>query len=212
MATVNFNELENLGFKKKNGQYIFITPIYDGELTLKIVVKPDKTFEDFVIDENGDLYTLYKVSSATGEFVGKVREEVEEYLEQFRLKVSGNKILEKGQREELMTFIENFYNDSPEYLWESDPSSAIYRNEKNKKWYALFSAVTTDKLGLGEKRKVNILNIKVKPDRLKELVDNIYYFPAWHMNKKHWMTIILDRSLPTKTIIEHLRASYDLVK
>jgi predicted DNA-binding protein (MmcQ/YjbR family) len=35
--------------------------------------------------------------------------------------------------------------------------------------------------------------------------------PGWHMNKKHWNTLVLDGSVPPKLIRELVQHSYDLV-
>jgi len=36
--------------------------------------------------------------------------------------------------------------------------------------------------------------------------------PAYHMNKKHWNSIILDGTVPGKEIKRMIAESYDLVK
>jgi predicted DNA-binding protein (MmcQ/YjbR family) len=57
------------------------------------------------------------------------------------------------------------------------------------------------------------INIKTDPDKSEELreayPDNI--LPGFHMNKKHWNTIIIDGRLSAKQIKEMIRESYELV-
>jgi predicted DNA-binding protein (MmcQ/YjbR family) len=56
------------------------------------------------------------------------------------------------------------------------------------------------------------MNLKCDPDRaigLRE--ENPAIIPGYHMNKKHWNTVILDGSLPKKLILEMIDHSYDLV-
>lgn len=56
-------------------------------------------------------------------------------------------------------------------------------------------------------------NVKCDPDKAIELreeyPENI--LPGYHMNKKHWNTIIADGRLPKKLILEMLDDSYKLV-
>lgn len=55
-------------------------------------------------------------------------------------------------------------------------------------------------------------NAKCDPDRaleLREQYDAVQ--PGYHMNKKHWNTIILDGSIPDKLIYELIDHSYNLV-
>lgn len=55
-------------------------------------------------------------------------------------------------------------------------------------------------------------NVKCNPEKaieLREAYDSIQ--PGYHMNKKHWNTIILDNSMPPILIKEMIRHSFDLV-
>jgi predicted DNA-binding protein (MmcQ/YjbR family) len=56
-------------------------------------------------------------------------------------------------------------------------------------------------------------NVKCNPDLALELREQYPSVqPGWHMNKKHWNTIIVDGSVPVKLIREWIDHSYDLVK
>lgn len=55
-------------------------------------------------------------------------------------------------------------------------------------------------------------NVKCNPERaieLKEQYDCI--IPAYHMNKIHWITVIVDKTLSNKQLKELIDHSYDLV-
>ena len=86
-------------------------------------------------------------------------------------------------------------------------------NEKNK-WYALLSDVEYNKLNKNTDitTKVKILNVKYPTDRILEIIDNKNIFPAYHMNKKHWISIVLDKNIKFKAIKELIDISYSLVK
>lgn len=56
-------------------------------------------------------------------------------------------------------------------------------------------------------------NIKCDPDKALELREEFSsVLPGYHMNKKHWNTVVLDGSIPSKNIKEWIDDSYDLVK
>jgi len=56
------------------------------------------------------------------------------------------------------------------------------------------------------------INLKCDPDRAVQLREsNESIIPGFHMNKKHWNTIILDGSLSNDFIKELIDHSYDLV-
>jgi len=56
------------------------------------------------------------------------------------------------------------------------------------------------------------INIKCDPEKaieLREEYDSI--LPGYHMNKKHWNTIIIDGTVPTRNLFEWIDDSYSLV-
>ncbi|MEO8616038.1 MAG: MmcQ/YjbR family DNA-binding protein [Luteolibacter sp.] len=56
------------------------------------------------------------------------------------------------------------------------------------------------------------LNLKCDPERAVILRDeHESIIPGYHMNKRHWNTLVLDGSLPTKLVCELIDHSYDLV-
>jgi predicted DNA-binding protein (MmcQ/YjbR family) len=56
-------------------------------------------------------------------------------------------------------------------------------------------------------------NVKCEPERAIEIREqHSCVQPGYHMNKKHWNTIIVDGSVPIKTIKEWIDWSYDLVR
>ncbi len=57
-------------------------------------------------------------------------------------------------------------------------------------------------------------NVKCNPDKAIELRETYpeTVLPGFHMNKKHWNTIIVNGVLSIKQLKEMIDASYDLVK
>ncbi|MET0392444.1 MAG: MmcQ/YjbR family DNA-binding protein [Chitinophagaceae bacterium] len=55
-------------------------------------------------------------------------------------------------------------------------------------------------------------NVKCDPDKALELrEEHTCVLPGYHMNKKHWNTIIVDGSVPTRQLKEWIDDSYQLV-
>ena len=55
-------------------------------------------------------------------------------------------------------------------------------------------------------------NVKCDPDKAIELREEFHcVLPGWHMNKKHWNTIVVDGSVSNKQLKEWIDHSYDLV-
>lgn len=56
-------------------------------------------------------------------------------------------------------------------------------------------------------------NVKCNPDKALELREEFpCVLPGYHMNKKHWNTIIVDGSVSTKQLKEWIDDSYELVR
>ena len=96
--------------------------------------------------------------------------------------------------------LENTYKDCP---FPDDFESVTMKQCKNKKWFALIMNVN-NKL---------YLNVKTDPnysDILRNTYD--YIIPAYHMNKEHWNTIIVDEKVDENLVKELIEQSYQLTK
>ncbi len=58
------------------------------------------------------------------------------------------------------------------------------------------------------------INLKCDPDKAVQLREKYVatVLPGYHMNKKHWNTILINKQLNDKTLLELVDHSYDLVK
>ena len=110
---------------------------------------------------------------------------------------------------ELKNHIIDNYSASPEYLFAKYPSYAVFRHQSNKKWFAVIMRIPISKLGIMENREVSVVNLKCTPEAMDELWDSDGIFPAYHMNKRHWITVLLDGTVPTETVKKLLDVSFD---
>ncbi|MBY0482347.1 MAG: MmcQ/YjbR family DNA-binding protein [Chitinophagaceae bacterium] len=56
-------------------------------------------------------------------------------------------------------------------------------------------------------------NVKCDPDLALELREQYAaVIPGWHMNKKHWNTVIIDGSISNKELQKMIDHSYELVR
>ena len=99
-----------------------------------------------------------------------------------------------------------------EFLWEKSPKTAVVRRKTSKKWYAVILTLSKRKLNLDSDELVEIINLHNNPEEIEKLIDNKKYFPAYHMNKKHWCTICLDGKVELEKIYELVDISYELAK
>ena len=99
-----------------------------------------------------------------------------------------------------------------EFVWEKSRKTAVVRRKYSKKWYVLILTLSKRKLNLDSDEAVEIINLHNSPEEIEKLIDNKTYFPAYHMNKKHWCTICLDGTVELEKIYKLIDISYELAK
>ena len=57
------------------------------------------------------------------------------------------------------------------------------------------------------------LNLKCDPEKAISLREKYpdHVLPGYHMNKKHWNTVVVDGPIPDKLLYEWIDESYDLI-
>lgn len=115
------------------------------------------------------------------------------------------------QRERIIQYAKDRFGTEPEYLWADIPGAAVFRHTASKKWYGLIMDVSSAKLGLPGDSPVDVLDIKCSTIMVGSLLSEKGFLPAYHMNKNHWISILLDGSVPDDQIFPLLELSYDSV-
>ena len=113
-------------------------------------------------------------------------------------------------REALLMYVLQQYGTEPEFLWKSYPNYAVLRHADNRKWYAAVMNIPRQTLGLSGEGSVEVLNVKCSPDMLSLFLPQAGFLPAYHMNKAHWLSVLLDGTVDQETVIFLLNTSFDL--
>lgn len=207
----NDRKLLTYGFAKENNKYQYSISIMDDQFLLYIFIYADGAISTKIIEcSTHEEYSLYKVTASTGSFVGKVRAACETVLTDISQKCFEPDIFQSEQALEIIEYVREKYGDELEFLWEKFPDNAIWRRKDNQKWYGLLLTLPKHKLGLPSSEIAEILDLRLNPDLMAELIDRKKYFPGWHMNKKSWYTLILDNSVSTEEICQRIDQSYRL--
>lgn len=209
----NIQKLKQYGFKKNKNRYIYSTDIMNGEFVLNISVINENEIKTELIEKAfNEPYTLHLVENVQGTFVGQIRNEYNKILDEIKEKCFEIRAFEWEFSYKILDYAKEKYGSPAEYLWPKFPRNAVCRRQDNQKWYFALLSVQGTKIGLKTNEIVELIDLRAPeievPDLLKE--QNIY--PAYHMNKKHWITIILDGSMPLKNIFEFIDKSYILAK
>lgn len=104
------------------------------------------------------------------------------------------------------------YGTKPDYPFHHFPNYAALRHDSDGKWYGLIMNVPMERIGTPGTGNVDILDVKCEPDDVEHLQKQRGIIPAYHMNKDHWISILLDGSVSTDAIWKLLDASFKLTK
>ena len=63
-----------------------------------------------------------------------------------------------------------------------------------------------------ENGDVEIINLKLKEEHILQLLQENGFYKAYHMNKKKWISIILDETLSDEDIFKYIDESYQLTQ
>ena len=94
-------------------------------------------------------------------------------------------------KQEFLEYCLDAYGTSPDYPFDGDFETAVLRHGDSRKWYAIVMRVSRRKLGLDSDEAVDVVNLKLPTEMLGSFgaVDGVY--PAYHMNKLHWISLVL---------------------
>ena len=114
-------------------------------------------------------------------------------------------------KQEFFELCSSSYLTQPDYPFDEDFETAVFRHSDNRKWFALLMQVSRRKFGLDSDEVINIVNLKLPTEMFGSFgaADGVY--PAYHMNKLHWISVLLPDA-PNDVIQFLLNASFEATK
>ena len=116
-----------------------------------------------------------------------------------------------SQRERIMRYAQDRYSTEPEYLWAKYPNYAVFRQPASRKWFAAVMDIPRNRLELQGDDLVDVMDVKCGQLMVDSLLAQDGFFPAYHMSKSSWISVILDDTLSDEDIYPLLELSYDSV-
>lgn len=115
----------------------------------------------------------------------------------------------------ILKFIGDLPSTRADTPWEGDFYSTVLKHSGGK-WFGVILKASPNYLkSYGVPLENNeVLNLKCPPD-LSEFLREKYrgkILPAYHMNKTHWISVVLSSDVPDEDIFELIRLSYGITK
>lgn len=112
--------------------------------------------------------------------------------------------------QKLNNYILDKYGVAPDYPWSKFDDSAVYRHADSRKWFALVMRVRRDRFGGVDDAYVDVVNLRIGDQILHDmLIHEVGIFPAYHMNKKLWISVLLDGSVEFEKVCGLVDVSFE---
>ena len=206
----DFEKLKEFGFSFQNNTYVYTEDFMDSNF--KAIIEISDVLKGKVIDNFSDEeYIPLRIESYDGEYVCKVREAYKSILKRIADACCTDVFFASDQANRIANLIYETYGIKPDFPWKDD--NGVFRHLDTRKWFSLIMYVSIDSLlKNGDRHMLNIMNVKIDPSKREELqkIEGIY--PAFHMNHKMWISIVLDETIRDEKVMELIQHSFDLTK
>lgn len=208
-SKIDENKLIKYGFKKVDNRYKYSKNILDNSFIIAITVDENLNIEgkifEIALDEE---YTNFRIKNMTGNFARTIKNEFISLLNDIKenCTIYCPFIFEQSNR--IVKLIKERYNNDPIFKWNKFPTYAVFENSNNNKWYGIIMNLDKSKLDDKYSGNVEIIDIKLDSNKIQNLLNHDGFYPAYHMNKTNWISIILDDTISDKEIMTLIEESY----
>ena len=114
-------------------------------------------------------------------------------------------------KQKFLEYCLDTYGTSPDYPFDEDFETAVLRHANNRKWYAIVIRVSRRKFGFESDEVIDVVNMKLPTEMFGSFgaADGVY--PAYHMNKLHWSTVLLPDA-PNDIVQFLVNVSFEVTK
>ena len=202
------NKLLKFGFIKDNDKYILNQLSTNKDFNFYIEINNKKVLSSVIDNSTSEEYMPFYIETINGEYVGAIRNEFDLLIKAI-LSTCYEKDYDNDILHQVIKYVKDNYNVKPEYLWDDSPNTFVFKHE-GAKWFGIVMDIPYKKIGIDSNEIVYVMNVKVPTKDIEKLHKDKGIVPAYHMNKKYWISILLDGSIELKKIAKLIEISYNL--
>ena len=208
-SKVDFNKIKSYGFKKEDSKFKYEQNIMNDTFKVEVLIDKLGNVQGKIIDLSlNEKYLNYRIADLNGSYVSEIKNIFKDILLDIRDNCFIKEDYSFKQTNRIVKLIKEVFNRTPEFKWEKYPRYAVFKNSKNNKWFGIIMNVDKEKLMPNIDGEVEIINVKLNPEEILELLKQKGFYPAYHMNKKYWISILLDDTLTDTLIMDIIKESY----
>ena len=202
-------KLEPYGFIKENDKYKFSKKFMKNKFEAVIYIDSNNKISGKVIDlEFNEEYATFRIKDVEGEFVNLVKKEYVKILQNIADNCMEKECFIFPQSNIICMYIKDEYGIDPEFMWDTNPGYGVFKNSNNK-WFGIIMNIEKNKIIPNcNNEEIEVLDLKLD-DKVEKYLKIKGFYPAYHMNKKSWISIILDGSVSTEIIEKLVETSYN---
>lgn len=205
---IDFNRLGKFGFTKYYDKWTYSELFMNGDFKAVVNIMPKGSVSGTVIETaTEDEFLPLRVENMEG-FAGEVRAEYQKILENIKVNCCRINHFAHPQANRLTQAIYDTYGDEPTFPWDKFDGYGVFKNPDSEKWYALIMTIDRNKLDKKLSGGVEVVNIKLDAAKISELHKQNGFYPAYHMNKKSWITITLDDTVSDNVLFKLVNESH----
>lgn len=198
------------GFKKTGPETFEINlPLKTPDFEVQIIIDHNEIkLKVFELPDRLEYLPFNLNEDEGGSFVNQIRSDVDEVVYQ----VIESCYQLKDYRERVFDFVRAEFSTKLETPWAKHPEFYVMKTANRQKWYGLMMRISYQLLDPQQSGIVDVLNLKAPPLKIVDLIDYQTFYPAYHMNKKHWVSVVVDEKINLKQLQALIRQSYQLVE
>ena len=211
-----FDKLIPYGFQKISDVYRYETVFHNNEFQAILTISPQGKAEGSVIDcMNDEEYLQLRMENFNGAYVNGIRSAYEDVLRDIAEKCCSEVYFVSDQANRIAERIRIAYGVYPDFPWGRGPHecSGTFRHRDSAKWFALIMNI---RYGLLMKNQdddfVDVINLKADQNQTEQLFRESGIYPAYHMNHKKWISVVLNDRIADERVMQLIDDSYRLTK
>ncbi len=162
-------------------------------------------------NDTQEQFLPFELKQANGSFVF----ELKEFAQTLAQKIAETCFNSTSLRQTVLDYACARYGTVLQNPWHDENITLNKICGKNRKWYGVVMRIKRKSLGEKDENLtealIDVMNVKAAPENIEKIIDYEAVFPAYHMNKKHWVTVLLSGNKNWPLVKELLDESYRMI-
>lgn len=202
------------GFKESADGMTLVRSFLDGDFRAEITVGQDGLVTGKVIDElSGEEFDQLRNQNYNGSFVNTVRDAYEKILLGIAHECCREVTFASDQSNRIAAWILSEYGVKPDFPWDDKNSkdAGVFRHHGSRRWFVLVMNIRRGQVEKNDStEQVDVMNLKIEDGSAASFRGMKSIYPAWHMNHRTWISVILDDTLPDEKVKALIKRSFEL--